>query len=511
MEGDISSPPAFRFLRAPSYKVNQWTIFVTRMFPKEQIRNHKSKIPITVMNFIKPFSLLFLSGTLSVQASLTDGLVAYWDFEGNANNNGAATGGSAYNGTLMGDAAIAGATVKVGTGALTLDGANDYLDVTSIPDPNQPWSVSAWFRARVAPEGSTRFMVFETSGSFPMSLGLREGSNTANTNFQSFSDVVPGTDVQSNIEIADVETAGIWHHVLHACIPPTPTTAGSIAVYIDGTLRSTLNIAAGNTLGTANGFHIGTFRDANGRWFDGEIDEVAIWNRTLALTEAQDVYQRGSLGESLTLPKFTVTLAASPSGTGTVSGGGSHATGASVPITATPNPGHVFTAWDGDFTGQPASFTHTVTANTAATAIFGEDTADPDNDGLTNYQEIVIHQTLPDNPDTDGDGIPDGAEIQIGTSPTFSDEALVNFVRNNLSGGSAGGIALSTPRISRDHATGEITLTLGLSGSADQSVWQAIDLTDPSVSVVPAGNGWSVTIPAPSSGVNSYILTGSKP
>ena len=61
-----------------------------------------------------------------------------------------------------------------------------------------------------------------------------------------------------------------------------------------------------------------------------------------------------------------------------------------------------------------------------------------------NYEEIVIHQTLPGNPDTDGDEIPDGDEVEItGTSPTSSDALLVDFVRQNLSPEAAGAIALS--------------------------------------------------------------------
>jgi len=42
--------------------------------------------------------------------------------------------------------------------------------------------------------------------------------------------------------------------------------------------------------------------------------------------------------------------------------------------------------------------------------------ADPDGDGLTNLDEN-INQTLPNNSDTDGDGVPDGIEVNQGSSP----------------------------------------------------------------------------------------------
>ncbi|NMA17139.1 MAG: hypothetical protein GX935_07850 [Erysipelotrichia bacterium] len=45
---------------------------------------------------------------------------------------------------------------------------------------------------------------------------------------------------------------------------------------------------------------------------------------------------------------------------------------------------------------------------------------DPDNDGLTNIEEMQ-HGTDPQNPDTDGDGMPDGWEVQHGLNPLLDD------------------------------------------------------------------------------------------
>jgi thiol-disulfide isomerase/thioredoxin len=45
--------------------------------------------------------------------------------------------------------------------------------------------------------------------------------------------------------------------------------------------------------------------------------------------------------------------------------------------------------------------------------------ADPDDDGLTNDEEAALG-TDPDNPDSDGDGFEDGAEIDAGTNPAYA-------------------------------------------------------------------------------------------
>lgn len=45
------------------------------------------------------------------------------------------------------------------------------------------------------------------------------------------------------------------------------------------------------------------------------------------------------------------------------------------------------------------------------------DTADSDNDGLNDGEEIFYHKTDPTNPDTDGDGYKDGEEVRGGYNP----------------------------------------------------------------------------------------------
>jgi hypothetical protein len=46
---------------------------------------------------------------------------------------------------------------------------------------------------------------------------------------------------------------------------------------------------------------------------------------------------------------------------------------------------------------------------------------DSDDDGLTDVEEVDLHGTEPLDPDTDGDGMGDGAEVALGTDPLDSD------------------------------------------------------------------------------------------
>ena len=58
--------------------------------------------------------------------------------------------------------------------------------------------------------------------------------------------------------------------------------------------------------------------------------------------------------------------------------------------------------------------------NQSVGANFEQDQRDPDQDGLTNYEELIVHGTDPDNADSDGDGFEDGLEITENTDPGSS-------------------------------------------------------------------------------------------
>lgn len=238
----------------------------------------------------------------SAPAALTTSLVAYWNFEGNTDNSSIASGGAAFNGTRMGDATVTGAA-KVGSGALSLDGAGDYLDVTSSVNVNQAWSVSAWFLPSAAPTGTVRGFVFETSSaSYAMSFGIREGSPTTSTSFQLYTDTVTAADPNAAVQVDDASVIGSWHHILATYTPGTAGSAGTVSGYLDGTLQYTLTVPAGDSLSAATGFHIGTYRAADGRWFTGSIDEVAIWSTALSAGDALEVYNLGNNGQAIPEP-----------------------------------------------------------------------------------------------------------------------------------------------------------------------------------------------------------------
>jgi hypothetical protein len=268
------------------------------------------------LNYMLKKSILFAAALLPVpvvQGAITTNLVAYWNFEGNSDNHPVASGGAAFNGTLSGGATTTG-TAKAGTGALGLDGIDDYMDVTSNVTANSAWTVSAWFRSDIAPVSPTRAAVYEstdnTSGggnAFSMYFGLRDGTTVspagtaAQTGFEVFTRF-NGTNASASTLVDDAAVANTWYHTLTVFTPATPSATGSMVTYRDGIQLSTITLPAGAVLEPFAGFHLGTFRAANGRWFDGSIDEVAIWNRSLTAGEVTEVYTLGNSAQAVPEP-----------------------------------------------------------------------------------------------------------------------------------------------------------------------------------------------------------------
>jgi uncharacterized repeat protein (TIGR02543 family) len=106
---------------------------------------------------------------------------------------------------------------------------------------------------------------------------------------------------------------------------------------------------------------------------------------------------------------FSITLEAASYGaiTGNTS---PYSSNTNATLTAAPNPGYLFTAWTGDAIGTDNPLSVLMTADKTIGATFSPDTNDTDDDGFTNYEEIVIHGTNPALPDTDGDDVKDGGD-----------------------------------------------------------------------------------------------------
>jgi hypothetical protein len=74
---------------------------------------------------------------------------------------------------------------------------------------------------------------------------------------------------------------------------------------------------------------------------------------------------------------------------------------------------------------------------------------DTDQDGLADARETLIYQTDPHFPDSDADGVPDGAEIRRGTDPVSGGSAVIRLYADSDAG--ADGYDGYAPVVSEGH------------------------------------------------------------
>ncbi|MBQ4398748.1 MAG: choice-of-anchor J domain-containing protein [Bacteroidales bacterium] len=152
---------------------------------------------------------------------------------------------------------------------------------------------------------------------------------------------------------------------------------------------------------------------------------------------------------------YTITTNVTPSGSGTVTGGGTYPEGASVTLTANANNGYTFSQWQDGNTQNPR--TVTVTGNATYTATFSQDT-------------YII--TTAANP-TNGGTVTGGGAYHYGDTPTLTATANSGYEFAGWQDGST-----TNPR--QITVTGNATYTATFSevGSVYYTVTATVDPTD---------------------------------
>lgn len=225
------------------------------------------------------YPLLVGSTGSTTDNNLMSGVQGLWRLNGTVNttladdatiadSSGAGRNGQAKDGDATN-------TIRYNYGKLAegiqFDGANDYISVPNL-DYNT-LSFSTWIRKGRTSSGSNDRLLLSVSNN-----GWGVGFNSNGTLFFT---KVGVSNVNSTAGVTDFD----WHQVV-------VTYNGSQACfYIDGVQSNcaahavTFNSSGGNyTIGSRG----------TGEYFQGTMDEVAVWNRTLHADEVKQLYRRGA-------------------------------------------------------------------------------------------------------------------------------------------------------------------------------------------------------------------------
>ncbi len=210
---------------------------------------------------------------------LRNGLVAYFPLDGNVSDES----GNSNDGTNNG--AIYTSSGKVG-GGYSFSSSTVWPGTNNIPSGSASRSYGFWFKFNSIP------------GSDIQLLGWGSQNDERGQRWNAGFSPSAGLYVENILEITNVYWTPDynWHYFFATLDGPTQSYT---KIYLDGVLQDVIHTSPDLTINTNEVTYFGSFVN----WlyfFDGDMDEVAIWNRALNSTEVAQLYNNAT-GFSLSL------------------------------------------------------------------------------------------------------------------------------------------------------------------------------------------------------------------
>ncbi|MFH1229843.1 MAG: LamG-like jellyroll fold domain-containing protein, partial [Candidatus Aenigmatarchaeota archaeon] len=231
-----------------------------------------------------PVVLQVSNATSSVN---TSNLVGYWKFDEGVGTNAFDASGWNNSGTLTnatgsctGTGCPSWTSGRFGQG-LQFDGVGDYIDIgnpTSLNITNAI-TVEAWiYPINFSSSDGFIGIVDKTRGS------TGNGGYILQINSDQKGDFMVGINATAFLEVAtDVLSLNQWHHLVGTYYP-----GGNVSIYHNG-VQYNGSSDQNNFSSNSNNIYIGLA--GSGEYFNGTIDEVQVWNRSLSADEVRELYQ----------------------------------------------------------------------------------------------------------------------------------------------------------------------------------------------------------------------------
>jgi hypothetical protein len=219
--------------------------------------------------------LAAIISTSHAQTSLTNGLVGYWPFNGNAND----ASGHGLNGTING-ATLATDRFGRANAAYSFDGSSSYISFAGLPtSQTNNWTVSSWIKPASLPQLGTAVCVGFDNGISGTANGYQMCINSGDSGIpgNQFTAIYGGiATYSSGIAFASTNT---WTQIVLL------RSNGIASFYVNGTkvggtVSGNPRVPTAFTIGSCTGF----------RFFNGLIDDVRVYNRALSANEVVQLY-----------------------------------------------------------------------------------------------------------------------------------------------------------------------------------------------------------------------------
>jgi len=218
------------------------------------------------------FILTFFTFSNIIFADINEGLVAYYPFNGNANDES----GNEHSGIIQGATLTTDRFGNIDS-AYSFNGIDNNIELenTASYDMFSGFSLVAWVKF---------------TNSAPQSIISKHRNYILNSyNICTWERIVLNTNNRSTyIETPTTYNDGNWHFVVGIYNGAGNTDATSF-IYVDGVLMVSGDTVY--TIGSTENLRIGS--DSSLSFFNGTIDDVRIYNRPLTETEIKELYYLG--------------------------------------------------------------------------------------------------------------------------------------------------------------------------------------------------------------------------
>jgi hypothetical protein len=214
----------------------------------------------------------------NVSGSLTQGLVGYWPFCGNANDDSGNGNHGIVNGATL-------TTDRFGNvnSAYDFNGTNNFIELVNSTqlDNMSNFSISTWYQVNNTspqfqflvskdlmgdpPNGDWDFYINYNKVKFDITINANNNSGTQNSLIQ------PNT----------------WNHALIT----RNSSSGLINIYINGILENSFTGYIGPYSNTQK-MNFGRQGSSNQHFLNGKLDDIGIWNRVLTPAEISQLYNQ---------------------------------------------------------------------------------------------------------------------------------------------------------------------------------------------------------------------------
>jgi hypothetical protein len=234
--------------------------------------------------------------TIGSSVNLTNSLLAWYPFNGNANDES----GNGNDGGLFNNPNTANDRFDNSNASFEFNGIDQYIEISSdnispeINSLSEAITISAWYKINESGIQTNectiiarRDFISNPNGErHHFRLGVRPNDDYAFSTTRGFDDEYY---IEHYGNMTNLSTVSIWHHIAITFDSET----GELKSYLDGNLRE-INTYNKKLSVYNHWINIGATRRNNGNpifdFFLGNIDDIGIWNRALTETEIQALY-----------------------------------------------------------------------------------------------------------------------------------------------------------------------------------------------------------------------------